>query len=317
MAKVDQQFLDFLIAQYHNEAFNMVDGDNVPDTKVNYVMEKYKADFEAWRVIVPPYKDAYGHVKPYMLAEAKKDPNFTPNDMKRVEEQHNQSIDPVSGISKSWYEDPIFNDLVKSGITLTTEHLAKQQLTSMHYQNAGYSYQACQKIALDYVATIALFEKRFEITSDKTLSDEERQKKLAEIDDNITHARLERQKTQKEDCEKNQPEKILMHLLRDYQRKQISEADFLSKVDAYVKRIIEDDRLTMLGVEMSHSLYQKVLKQEPKSVFGKVLTANGISLNQMEQIARDFSHTPLSEQNKPLNTYQDVALMRATQYTRR
>ena len=288
MAKVDDLFLKFLSAQNHSSALNSVDKDDVSDATINYVFGRYKSEFDAWKIIVPPYKDAYGHVEDYMLAAAEKDPNFTQNDMKRVEEEHKKEIDAYTGVAQSWYNDPVFNDLLASDIKLEPRHLAKQRLESAHYQNRGYSYPAAEKIALNYVATIAFFEKRAQIATDKSLTDYERKKQLESIDEKINRSRTSRLDTAKADCLENQPERLLMHMLRDYQRGKISQDEALLKADFYIKRIVEIDGSLALAKEMSGSLYQKVLKNDAKEVFERALKANGMDTNTLERMAQDI-----------------------------
>ncbi len=277
MADIGDEFVEFLKAQFPG-VLSELNSDKVDDITVTRTFEKYKSIFEAWLKIPLKYKP-FGRADGKMLEAAQKDPIFTENDAKRVDEEIKRESMPYEIAPKSWHDTPIFDDLIAYGIKMTPAHVAKQKLNADHLRRGGYSYHTAEKLAFEFVAVSLLVQKRNEILMQKNLSQDEKKKQLSELDEKINQRRKERLDTAKDDCLQNQPERLLMLMLRDFHRGKISKEEAVIKTDFYIKQIIRLDRVYALNEAMEKSLYQKVLNEESKDVLRRVMDANRESIN--------------------------------------
>ncbi len=311
MKDVGAEFTDFLKA-YGSDDYYKLGNPSITEADIDAIFARHQANFDAWRRIPAEFKDAYGRAAPYMLEKAKTDPNFTENDARKAREEHHQNINPYSPVPKDLEAHPIYQSLIDRDIRITPAHIAAMALVANEFRKHGYSNSASEKISYESGLRKILHTERQKVLEDKTLTDSEKQKQLGIIDRQIDQTLLAEDKTKKNDAAINQPERMLIHMLRDTKRGKISTEDAAIQADLYIKQIIALNRMILLEKEMDGSLYQKVLRDEQRQILAAALANNNsdfqIEQTQLSAPAKDKPQTKLEL---------DLIAMRNRAYQRR
>ncbi len=297
MADVGTEFTDFLRA-YCLEDYNKLSSDSVTSADINAIFAKHKAKFDAWRKIPQWQRDKYYNKVPEELLEkAAKDPNFTETDAIENEEKYLHKNNPYSPIPEVLEESVFYHEILNIGVQITPAHIAAMKLAADQFNRNGYSAKTSEQLSMETIFNKALFERYAEISQDKTLSLSEQREQKARLEQLIDESRLRRVDIAFEDVKQNQPERALMLTLRSMQRGKIDRQQALPEIDAYVKRIIESERMDLLAAKMNESLYQKVLKPEIKEVLDYVLRENKADIRHLDAMkqkviqARGLDHS--------------------------
>jgi len=277
MNDVGEEFTDFLKA-YGLSDYYKLSSSSVTDAEINVIFARHKANFDAWRKVPFEFRDAYGRIPPYLLEKAKHDPNFTATDAQLAKMDHDKAINPYSPIPSSLADHPIYQDLLAHGIIMTPAHIAAMRLLEDEMRRAGYSNTTAEAVSQNSILRKGLFEERRNLSQNSSLTDYQLAE-LKRIDTQIDTTRRQDDMRKKEDASINQPERMLMHTLRDLKRREISKNDASALTDLYLKQIVATNRQSLLGAEMGKSLYQKILKAEQRQLLEETLKDNGITFS--------------------------------------
>ena len=273
MSDVGTEFTDFLKA-YGLSDFYKLTKPSVSDAEINTIFARYKADFDAWRKIPAKYKDAYGRAAPYMIEKAKQDPNFTESDAQKAREEHRENINPYSPIPKDLENHPLYNDLLSHGQKITPAHIAAMKIAADRLRNAGYSDHVAQKVGQESILRDILFAEYKQLQQTGIVSENGKENRKLDIEREIDASRISELELKKADARLFQPERMLMHTLRDLQRQKITKEEATLQVDLFVMQIIDMGRMPMLEEEMGKSLYSKVFKPEMREILQQSLRNN-------------------------------------------
>jgi hypothetical protein len=166
----------------------------------------------------------------------------------------------------------------------TPAHIAAMKLATDQFDRSGYQHSTSEQLAMEMVFNKALFEKYAQVSTNSDLSVQEQTQQKQKLENLIDESRLRRVHIATEDVKQNQPERALMLTLRALQMGKIDQEQALPEIDMYVKKIVSADRLDLLAVKMSESLYQKVLKPETKEILDYVLKENHADMHHIEKM---------------------------------
>lgn len=288
MADFGDAFLDFLKAYGYTSSLNALDTDATSQARVNAIFARHKDSFDSWMKCPEWLKDKYHGKIPYdILAKAAADPNFTETDAIKADLEHQKPVNPYSVVPNALREHPMYEPLCSCGAKFTAEHIAAMKLIEQSYKHGGYSQKNAQAIAIEQAIRKALFAQRAAIEADKTLSDEERVKQLAENAQKISASR-EREGSIKGNELENHPERAVICMLNDMQRGLLKREDVTHKISKKIQELIASDKLVLLAQRMAEPRYQKRTRPEIKDFFENVLKQNGVDPAYMFKMQREL-----------------------------
>ena len=288
MADFGDAFLDFLKAYGYTSSLNALDTDATSQARVNAIFARHKNSFDSWMKCPEWLKDKYHGKIPYdILAKAAADPNFTETDAVRADIEHQKNNNPYSVVPDALREHPMYEPLCSCGAKFTAEQVAARKLVQQTYTRGGYSQKNAQAIAIEQAIRKALFAQRAAIEADKTLSDEERAKRLNENAQKILASRKREGSIKGNELE-NHPERAVICLLNDAQRGLLKREDVAHKISKKIQELVASDKLVLLAQQMAESRYQKRTRAETKDFFENLLKQNGVDPADMLKMQKEF-----------------------------
>ena len=263
MADIGTDFLVFLKANYP-EDYGKLASNDVADSIVTAIATKHQAKFDIWKKVPERIRDEYfGRVPDDILERAKTDNNLTIDECRDIE--NNRAIPSPSDILSS----DVAEKIVFDAVAIETIHKRTKDIVQK-----GYSDGAAVKLA----TTSAIRTEIANLVKNGLISQEEAKKAHRET-------REKDFDTIKADWAANQPEKLLLRIAKQLDRKQIDSETALPQMDVLMKRVKEKGREADLMEALKKPGY-KILKDDTRVLFANLMQSHdmGVVAHNLEKV---------------------------------
>ena len=263
MADIGTDFLVFLKANYP-EDYGKLAANDVADSLVTAIATKHQAKFDIWKKVPERIRDEYfGRVPDDILERAKVDNNLTIDECRDIE--NSRAIPSPSDILSS----DVAEKIVFDAAVIATIHKKTKDIIQK-----GYSDGAAVKLA----TTSAIRTEIANLVKNGLISQEEAKKSHRET-------REKDLDTIKADWAANQPEKLLLRIAKQLDRKQIDSETALPQMDVLMKRVKEKGREADLMEALKKPGY-KILKDDTRVLFANLMQSHdmGVVAHNLEKV---------------------------------
>lgn len=219
MADIADDFLTFLKA-YFPEDYGKVSRDNVSDSVVVSVMSKHKDRFNNWLKVPQTIRDEYfGRVPSDILRAAQTDNNLTVDECRDIED-------------KRTYNTPSYiSDELGDGIVLSDDEKKTILNNAMNIMMKGYAFETAVRLSKNaaFRSRMEELEKQGEITHERHMQIRQ-------------DSRKDDKKSIKTDWANNQPEKLLINIIKKIDAGKISAVEAIPQAFELYKALKEKGR---------------------------------------------------------------------------
>lgn len=289
----EPEFLVFLQI-YAPTDYAKLNRENISDAEIIAIMNRHKNKFSAWSKIPESIRRYYPNQKvpEKVLVAASRDPNFTIEDLKKVEKGRFDNVEDSSDsqmILKTLRPKSDIKLFDGKKIRMTFHQLALAGVIAHRLKRqTEYSQSALKTIAkvnallrTDYIESLV----------QKGYSPEE----ISKISQGLHGLKL---KTMQEDLVKTQPERAAVRLLNRYDAHKIDKETFLPQLDVLLKRVQQQGREKELAKLMKGGKYI-ACSEDAKQLFTEIMKSqNMISDYENQNNGRDLAALRGTSQNK-------------------